>query len=54
MIIYLSLAVCLVGALIYGFAANPKLSEVGRLMFACGMLVFLFVFAGAKSVAWLR
>jgi Na+/phosphate symporter len=41
MIIYLPLFVALVGVLIYAFAVNPKLGEVGRIMFAFGLLVFL-------------
>jgi Na+/phosphate symporter len=41
MIIYLPLFVALVGVLIYAFAVNPKLSEVGRIMFAFGLLVTL-------------
>lgn len=42
MIIYLSLLVSLAGVLVYGFSTNPKLQEVGRLAFACGLLAFLF------------
>lgn len=41
MIIYLSLLVAVAGALIYAFAANPKLTEVGRIAFFCGLLAFL-------------
>jgi hypothetical protein len=41
MIIYLSLLIALIGALAYALCANPKLSEIGRLMFACGLLAFL-------------
>jgi hypothetical protein len=44
MTIVLPLAVCLAGLLIY-FATNPstnpRLCEVGRLSFACGLLAFL-------------
>jgi hypothetical protein len=29
---------CVVGLLVYVLAANPKASEVGRLMFACALL----------------
>ena len=42
MIVYLSLLVALVGVLMYALCANPKLAEIGRLMFACGLLAFLF------------
>ena len=41
MIIYLSLLICVVGALMYALSANPKLQEMGRLAFACGLLAFL-------------
>jgi hypothetical protein len=46
MIIYLSLLVCIVGALIYAFATNPKLSEIGRMSFWCGLLAFLLTAPG--------
>lgn len=42
MSIYLSLLVSIVGLVIYLISTEPKRAEVGRLMFACGMLVFLF------------
>lgn len=41
MIIYLPLLICLIGALVYGFAANPKAQELGRLSFWVGLFVFL-------------
>ncbi len=44
MTIFLSLAVALAGCLIYALAANPKLVELGRLSFACGLLAFLLTF----------
>lgn len=44
MTIFLALAVALAGVLIYAFAANPKLSEIGRLSFAVGLLAFLLEF----------
>ena len=50
MSIYLSLLVALIGALIYGFGDNSKLVEVGRLMIACGLLVFLFLFSNGGHV----
>lgn len=43
MTIVLPLLVALLGAFTYALAANPKLSEIGRLAFACGLLVTLFV-----------
>ncbi len=41
MAIYLSLLVCVGGALVYALAANAKLVEMGRLAFAAGLLAFL-------------
>lgn len=41
MIIFLSLIVCLIGVLMYALSANPKLVEIGRMMFWCGLLAFL-------------
>jgi Na+/phosphate symporter len=41
MIIYLSLLVALVGLLMYALCVNPKLAEIGRIMFGCGLLAFL-------------
>lgn len=42
MIIYLSLLVALIGVLMYALCANGKLQEIGRIMFGCGLLAFLF------------
>lgn len=41
MIIYLSLLVATVGLLAYALAANPKVSEIGRISYLVGMLAFL-------------
>lgn len=41
MIVYLSLLVCVLGALLYALSASPKVCELGRLAFACGLLAFL-------------
>jgi Na+/phosphate symporter len=53
MIIYLSLFVCLVGLVLYALSSTPKPTEVGRLMFGCGLLVFLLE-TGAKVFPFLR
>lgn len=37
--------VAVAGALVYALATNPKLSEMGRLMFGCGLLVCCFIAA---------
>lgn len=41
MTIYLPLLVAVIGVLIYALCTNPKLAEIGRLMFGCGLLAFL-------------
>ena len=41
MFIFLSLLVALVGALMYALCTSGKLQEIGRIMFACGLLAFL-------------
>ena len=51
MIIYLSLLVALVGMLMYALSANPKLQEIGRISFFCGLLAFLLLAAGGHALA---
>lgn len=41
MIVLLPLLFALIGLLLYAFASNGKLIEIGRLTFAAGMLAFL-------------
>ncbi len=41
MTIYLAPLTALVGILMYGFAGNSKLQEIGRIMFAFGLLATL-------------
>ncbi len=36
--------VAVLGALVYGLSANPKVAELGRLAFGCGLLAFLIAF----------
>ena len=43
MMVYLPLLICLIGLLMYVLAANPKINEVGRMMFWCGLLSFLLM-----------
>lgn len=54
MVIYLSLLVALVGVLMYALSANPKLQEIGRLSFACGLLAFLLMVASGHSLTIVR
>ena len=49
-IAWLAILVCIAGALIYAFASNAKVAEIGRLMFACGLLVALFAAGGKTTV----
>lgn len=44
-IAYFPLIIALIGLLMYMFTANSKVTEVGRLMFASGLLVTLFTMA---------
>jgi Na+/phosphate symporter len=44
MLIYLSLLVCFIGALVYGISENPKVAELGRCAFWTGLLAFLLTF----------
>jgi Na+/phosphate symporter len=43
---WLVVLIALVGLVIYVLATNPKVSEIGRLMFACGLLATCFLLAG--------
>lgn len=53
MVIYIPLLVALLGALLYGLAASGKVQELGRIMFFCGLLVFLLAIGG-HAVSLLR
>lgn len=44
-IAYIPLLAAVVGVLLYALASNAKIQEVGRIMFACGFLVTMFVLA---------
>lgn len=46
----LSFLVCIIGLLFYIFAANPKVSEVGRIAYAMGLLAFLLQASQAVSL----
>lgn len=48
MVIGLTLLVALIGVLMYALCAQPKLQEIGRIMFFCGLLAFLL--AGATKM----
>jgi hypothetical protein len=44
-IIIVPVIVAVVGALMYALSANPKLQEIGRLLFFCGALISVWVAA---------
>jgi Na+/phosphate symporter len=48
-IAYLPLLIALIGVLMYALSANPKVVEIGRIMFWTGLLVTLFSVA-SKTV----
>lgn len=50
MIIYLSLLVCVVGALAYALSTNPKIAEMGRIAFGVGLLAFLLQDAALLTI----
>ena len=49
MLIYLSLAVFLIGVLMYALCTNPKLAEIGRIAIFCGLLAFLLNLGGGDK-----
>lgn len=49
MIILLPVVICVVGLLMYMLSANPKVADVGKIMFGVGLLVTLLT--GAPAVA---
>ena len=40
--IYFSLLVAIIGAIMWGLCARPKLQEAGRLLFFAGVMGFVF------------
>lgn len=52
MIVFFPLLVALIGVLMYALSANPKLVEIGRIMFWTGLLAFLLSF-GEHSISLL-
>jgi Na+/phosphate symporter len=50
MIIYFSLLIALIGVLMYALVVNPKLQEIGRIMFWTGLLSFLLHFAPGPMI----
>lgn len=54
MYVYLDVLVAIIGMVVYFAATNPKVQELGRIMFGCGLLAFLIVIAGFKSLPLLH
>jgi Na+/phosphate symporter len=50
MVIAVQLLIALVGILMYALCANPKLAEIGRILFFVGMLAFLLNVHAALSI----
>lgn len=46
MTIWFVLLISLVGLVVYAVSTNPKLSEIGRILFWTGMLAFLLGYHG--------
>lgn len=44
--IYLSLLVSIIGVLMWALSGNPKVTEIGKIMFGAGMLAFLLQLPG--------
>jgi Na+/phosphate symporter len=42
------LVLIVVGLLMYALASNVKVAEIGRILFAVGLLVFLLHFGGGE------
>ncbi len=42
------LIVCIIGLIVYIVSSNPKISEVGRIAFFCGLLATCLAFAGSS------
>jgi hypothetical protein len=50
MLVVTPFAICLVGLLMYALCAAPKLCELGRIMFFCGLWVTLWSLGHAGGV----
>lgn len=46
MIVFLPLLVAVIGVLMYALATNPKVAEMGRIAFFCGLPAFLLAGPG--------
>lgn len=46
LVAFVPILVAVAGALLWALAGNPKLSEAGRIAFACGLLAACLAFSG--------
>ena len=49
--IVFSLLIALIGVLMYALCTNGKLQEIGKIMFFCGLFVFLLQFAPGRIIS---
>jgi hypothetical protein len=49
-VIYLPLLVCIIGLIVYLLSAHAKAQELGRLSFAIGLLVFLWLIGAGHTL----
>jgi uncharacterized membrane protein len=54
MILTIAALVTVLGALIYAFATNPKMTELGRIMFFAGLLCVLLNVGGVVGLLPVR
>jgi len=54
MIILSAVIVAVIGLLMYALCTNPKLQEIGRIAFFCGLLAALLGGGGAELGAHIR
>lgn len=45
MVVFLSLLIALIGAFMFALSANPKIAELGKIMFGAGLLAWLLLFS---------
>ncbi len=53
MIAMIPIVAMIVGALMYALSSNPKLAEIGRILFAAGAFALCFALAG-KTLSLLK
>lgn len=54
MIIFIPVLVAIIGLLMYALCANPKLVEIGRIAFFCGLLAALLGGGGEMLATHVR